>query len=271
MIEITQLSHVYPNGVKALATTSLAFHAGQFAVLLGPSGAGKSTLLRCLNLLNLPSTGQICVQGLGELNSPRLVRKHRLRTGMIFQQHQLIGRYSALDNVLAGRFGYYRTWRTLLPLSRFDKILALDCLKQVGLTHKALERVDRLSGGELQRVGIARALAQQPQLILADEPVASLDPSTGTHVLALLRGICRKKKLTAIVSLHQVHLAKQFADRIIGLASGRVLFDGTAEELTSTDLERIYSHRLRDDRRLHAFDGEVPDTVVPQLSPLHQQ
>lgn len=241
MIQVSGLSLTYASGVKALAATSLSFRSGEFTVLLGPSGAGKSSLLRCLNLLNTPTTGQVSVDGLGKLDSKPVVRRHRRATGMIFQQHQLIGRYSALDNVLAGRIGYHGFVRSLLPLPWSDKMLALHCLDQVGLAGKALERVDRLSGGEQQRVGIARALAQQPNLILADEPVASLDPATASHVLSLLHQICKEKQLTAIVSLHQVEFARQFADRIIGLAQGRVLFDGTTAQLSADILDAIYA------------------------------
>jgi phosphonate transport system ATP-binding protein len=271
VILINNLSLTYPSDVKALASTSLIFRTGEFTVLLGPSGAGKSSLLRCLNLLNVPSTGQIHVDGLGELKTSSLVRRHRLRTGMVFQQHQLIGRYSAFDNVLAGRIGYHGVLRSLLPMPWSDKILALTCLEQVGLADKALQRIDCLSGGEQQRVGIARALAQQPKLILADEPVASLDPATANHVLALLHDICKEQQLTTIVSLHQVHFAKQFADRIIGLASGRVLFDGTADDLSADILERIYSRPPRENQPGHAVAVKVFGTTSAQLAPLIRQ
>lgn len=270
MIQVSDLSLTYPSGVKALAPTSLAFRAGEFTVLLGPSGAGKSSLLRCLNLLNAPSSGRVRVDSLGELKTTQLVRRHRLGTGMIFQQHQLIGRYSALDNVLAGRIGYHGMIRTLFPLPWCDKILALACLDQVGLADKALQRVDRLSGGEQQRVGIARALAQQPKLILGDEPVASLDPTTAAYVLGLLHNICKEKQLTAIVSLHQVNFAKRFADRIIGLAAGRVTFDGTSAELTADILDRIYAHPARDNQPEPAVDVNALGTATALLAPLHQ-
>jgi phosphonate transport system ATP-binding protein len=190
---------------------------------------------------------------------------------MIFQQHQLIGRYSAFDNVLAGRIGYHGVLRGLLPLPWSDKILALTCLEQVGLADKALVRVDRLSGGEQQRVGIARALAQQPQLVLADEPVASLDPTTASHVLSLLHDICKKQQLTTIVSLHQVNFARQFADRIIGLAAGHVMFDGTADELSTDTLERIYSRPPRENQPEHTVAVKVLGTASAQLAPLPQQ
>jgi phosphonate transport system ATP-binding protein len=169
-----------------------------------------------------------------------MVRRHRRRTAMIFQQHQLIGRHSAWENVLLGRLGYYSSWRSLLPLPRRDQVLALACLERVGLLSKALERVDALSGGEQQRVGIARALAQQPRLILADEPVASLDPATAQKIMDLLQDICKKDGITAIVSLHQVELALSYAGRIVALARGKIVFDGSPEDLNPARLEGIY-------------------------------
>ncbi|MFA6283834.1 MAG: phosphonate ABC transporter ATP-binding protein [Desulfurivibrionaceae bacterium] len=241
MITMKQVSMGYPNGFVALKPTSLCFEKGSFTVLLGPSGAGKSTLLRCINFLNLPSSGTVSVEGLGLLNGNRgLLRSHRRRTAMIFQQHQLIDRYTALDNVLIGRVGNHSALRTLFPLPQQDHLLALESLDRVGLLHKAMERVDKLSGGQQQRVGIARGLAQKPAIILADEPVASLDPATSEKVLSLLYSICKEDGLTAIVSLHQVELAKTYADRIIGLANGEVVFDGKSQDLTPELLETIY-------------------------------
>ncbi len=219
---------------------SIRFNHGEFTVLLGASGAGKSTLLRCLNLLNRPSAGSITVEGLGEICDARGLHRHRRATGMIFQQHQLIGRQSALANVLLGRIGYHPAWRTLFPLTRAERRMALECLERVGLLHKALERVDCLSGGQQQRVGIARALVQQPQLMLADEPVASLDPATSHRVLSQLKRIGTEDGITTIVSLHQLELAQTYADRVIGLAHGRVMFDGAPAQLTDSVVQRIY-------------------------------
>lgn len=232
----------------ALHPTTLAFHRGQFTVLLGASGAGKSTLLRCLNLMHVPQSGGIEVDGLGTLQDRKLLRAHRRQTGMIFQQHQLIGRRTALQNVLTARLGYHSTWRSLFPLPRSEKEISLQCLDRVGLLHKALSRVDQLSGGQQQRVGIARALAQRPRLILADEPVASLDPATADKVLALLHTICKENGISAVVSLHQIDLAKRYVDRIIGLAHGKVLFDAPPDELSPAlsgrrcDAEAILRH-----------------------------
>lgn len=240
MIRLDDVSVTYPGGIKALFPTSVEFSRGRFTVLLGPSGAGKSTLLRSINYLCKPTTGTVEVDGLGSLSSDKVLREYRRQTGMIFQHHHLIGRHTALQNVLVGRIGFHSTLRSLLPLSSDELTIGLESLDRVGLLYKALERAEALSGGEQQRVGIARALAQRPTLILADEPVASLDPSTAKKVLSLLYSICEQEQITAIVSLHQVELARDFADRIIGISRGRMVFDGRPEDLTPEALASIY-------------------------------
>ncbi len=242
MIRMDDVTVTYPGGVTALSSVSTTFRVGEFAVLLGPSGSGKSTLLRCLNYMVKSTSGQVEVEGSPNFNGGRLLRQHRLRTAMIFQQHQLIGRQTALNNVLVGRLGYHSSVRTLLPLPKRDILLAIECLERVGLLHKAMERVDKLSGGEQQRVGIARALAQEPRIILADEPIASLDPASATGVLSLLHDICKEDGISAIVSLHQVDMARKFADRIVGLASGMIVFEGSSGELTENVLNLIYNN-----------------------------
>jgi phosphonate transport system ATP-binding protein len=239
MIRAEAMGVTYPNGTQALAPTSVEIAAGRFTVLLGASGAGKSTLLRCLNGLVTPSEGRVLVAG-EDIARPAALRAHRRATGMVFQQHQLIGRVSVLGNVLTGRLGYHTGLRTLWPFARAEKRLALEALERVGLLEKALARADQLSGGQQQRVGIARALVQCPRLILADEPVASLDPATAMRVMELLHGICRADGLTAVVSLHQVELARRFGERIIGLAGGCVVFDGPPEALDDAAIARIY-------------------------------
>jgi phosphonate transport system ATP-binding protein len=240
MIRLQNVSLQFPGGITALHPLSLEFQTGNFTVLLGSSGAGKSSLMRCLNLLQRPTTGAINVDGWGNLDTSRHIRGHRRNTAMIFQQHQLIARHTAWRNVLLGRLAFHSTLRSLFPLPRRDQTLALECLDRVGLLHKALERVDNLSGGEQQRVGIARALAQQPSLILADEPVASLDPATSHKILSLLKDICTNDGITVIVSLHQVDLATAYADRLVALAGGKVVFDGAPTELTPARLASIY-------------------------------
>ncbi len=240
MLSAIDLEVVYPRGNRALARTNVEFHRGAFTVLLGPSGAGKSTLLRAMNGLVQPTRGRVLVDSLGDIAQPHVLRKHRQGTAMVFQQHHLIGRISVLANVLIGRLAFHSSVRTLAPFSREEKFLALGALESVGLLAHANRRADQLSGGEQQRVGIARALVQQPSIILADEPVASLDPGTGEATLQLFRDICRTEGITAIVSLHQVPFARRFADRIVALSAGQIVFDGPAQALGEADLARIY-------------------------------
>lgn len=240
ILKVSNLGVTYPGGVQALRATSIHFNRGEFTVLLGLSGAGKSSLLRALNHLVIPSTGQVVSTEFGTLNTQKKLRQHRRKTAMVFQHHQLILRHSALQNVLTGRLAYHGFWRSLLPMPKADLQLALHCLDRVGLADKALSRVDQLSGGQQQRVGIARALAQQPDIILADEPVASLDPATSEKVLTLLKNICAEDGITAVVSLHQLEYARHFADRIIGLANAEVVFDATPAQLDDAQLALIY-------------------------------
>ena len=241
MVMLSNVTVTYPNGITALHPTDLTFEKGKFTVLLGPSGAGKSTLLRTLNGLVRPTEGHVESRDLGPiLASAKIIRKHRLFTGMIFQQHHLIGRLTVLANVLMGRIGIRGAGRSFLPAPKEEKIIALNALERLGLLPRALERADMLSGGQQQRVGIARAMAQQPHIILADEPVASLDPSTAERVLSDLHRICREDGITAIVSLHQVDFARRFADRIVGLHQGHVVFDGNANQLTPAIISKIY-------------------------------
>lgn len=241
MLTAHDVAVTYPNGVAALQPTNATFERGKFIVLLGTSGAGKSTLLRSLNGLVRPTRGDVRVEGHGSIFSSRSgLRAHRRRTGMVFQQHHLIGRLTALENVLTGRLAAHGTLRSVAPLPRADRMLALEALDRVGLADRALNRADQLSGGQQQRVGIARAMAQRPEIMLADEPVASLDPETALKVLADLHRICREDGITAIVSLHQVALARQFGDRIIGLSQGRVVFEGGPDQLGPSALDQIY-------------------------------
>jgi phosphonate transport system ATP-binding protein len=234
------LSVAYPDGTLALQRASLTFARGQFTVLLGASGAGKSTLLRCLNGLVRPTAGRVIAPGIGDMAHPRALRRHRRQTGMVFQQHHLIGRLTVLSNVLTGRLGYRSALGTLLPWSRAEQTLALAALERVGMLEHALKRADQLSGGQQQRVGVARALVQAPRIVLADEPVASLDPATAARLLEMLHGICKTDRITAVVSLHQVQFARRFADRIVGLAHGTVIFDGSPAQLTDDIVALLY-------------------------------
>jgi phosphonate transport system ATP-binding protein len=241
VISVHALDKTFPNGTRALRRVSLTVAPGEIVALLGPSGAGKSTLLRCLNGLVVPSAGRVEIAGLAVDQRPRTLRAVRRRVGMVFQQVNLVGRLTAIENVLTGRLGRRPTLPTLLR--RFppeDYARAAACLARVGLADRAGQRADTLSGGEQQRVGVARVLAQEPAVILADEPVASLDPRAARVVLDLLRRICREDGLTLLASLHQVTLAARSADRVVGLARGAVVFDGPPAELPDGPLERIY-------------------------------
>lgn len=243
ILKIENLGVRYSNSIVALKDTTLSFFNGEFVVLLGLSGAGKSSLLRALNHLVKPTSGRVISSSQGDLSSEKRLRQHRRKTAMVFQQHQLILRQTALQNVLTGRLANHGFFRSLLPLPKADLDIALQCLERVGLADKAMTRVDQLSGGQQQRVGIARALAQQPDIILADEPIASLDPATAQKILDLLKRICEEDGITAVVSLHQLEFARQFADRIIGLANAEVVFDADPRHLDESYLSRIYASK----------------------------
>lgn len=245
MIKIEGLQKTYADGTRALRHVDLRVERGEVVTLLGLSGAGKSTLMRCVNGLVQPSRGRVVVDGLPVDGNDRCLRAIRQRAGMIFQQFNLVGRLTVLENVLTGRLGYRPTLPTLFR--RFppeDYRLATACLERVGLAAKAAQRADTLSGGERQRVAVARVLAQQPKIFLADEPVASLDPRIARAVLDLIRQICLEDGLTVLMSLHQVDLAKQFSDRIVGIAHGTVVFEGPPEALNDGALQTIYGARL---------------------------
>nr|WP_217523120.1 phosphonate ABC transporter ATP-binding protein [Pleurocapsa sp. PCC 7327] len=250
-IHLNQVSKTYGSETVALKPTSLTIDPGTFTVILGPSGAGKSTLLRMINGLETPTTGEVVVQG--QRLSSRNLRRVRSRTAMIFQQFNLVGRLNVMTNVLTGRC-YYRPWWTsaLYLFNRQDMERAHWALSRVGLTEKAWERTDQLSGGQQQRVAIARALCQEPTVILADEPVASLDPISSEEVMGLLREICQQDGITIVANLHQVDLAMRYADRIVGLNKGEIVFDGGPTELAQNErtLNTIYQ---RED--IHGGEG----------------
>jgi phosphonate transport system ATP-binding protein len=229
--------------VDALRNVSLQVHPGEFVALLGPSGAGKSSVFRCLTGLVHPSAGSASVHGvvMGEQSGAAL-RAVRRSIGLIFQQHNLVGRLSALDNVLTGRLDATPTWRVLARrFATADRQQALACLDRVGLLDKAYQRADALSGGQQQRVAIARVLAQEGRVLLADEPVASLDPESARRVLETLRAICVEHGIAVLCSLHQVDLARQFADRLVGLRDAVVVFDTPARQLSDAAEHALYA------------------------------
>ena len=242
ILSIQRLTKVYPNGTRALNDVSLDVERGEFLVLIGLSGSGKSTLLRCINRLVEPTSGSILFDG-QDVTAARGSELRRLRRqmGMIFQQFNLVKRSSVFSNVLAGRLGYRSTWRTLTGRSTAEDIeLAFDNLQRVGILDKAYQRADALSGGQQQRVGIARALMQRPRLMLADEPVASLDPATSHSVMKYLEEINRKDGITVLCSLHFLSLARRYGTRVIALKGGRIAFDGKPAEIDPGRFREIY-------------------------------
>ncbi|MEK4778321.1 phosphonate ABC transporter ATP-binding protein [Bacillus sp. FSL L8-0199] len=242
MIEFRNVSKVYPNGTKGLNNINLKIQKGEFVVMVGLSGAGKSTLLRSVNRLHEITEGEIIIEGESITAAKgKELRRMRRDIGMIFQSFNLVKRSTVLKNVLAGRIGYHSTLRTTLGLfPKEDVELAFQALKRVNILEKAYARADELSGGQQQRVSIARALAQEAKIILADEPVASLDPLTTKQVLNDLKKINEDFGITTIVNLHSIDLARQYATRIIGLHAGEIVFDGSVEEATDENFAEIY-------------------------------
>lgn len=242
MLSVEALSKTYRTGDRALSEVSFSVPQGQVVGLIGPSGAGKSTLIRCINRLVQPSAGRVLLNDLDITALPAGgLRRARRRIGMIFQEYALVERLTVMENVLSGRLGYVGFWRS--ALRRFppaDVQNAFRLLDRVGLMEHADKRADALSGGQRQRVGIARALAQEPELLLIDEPTASLDPKTSRQIMRLIVEICAERGLPAIVNIHDVVLAQQFMQRIIGLRAGRVVFDGPPEALDERVLTTIY-------------------------------
>ncbi|MGK7864113.1 phosphonate ABC transporter ATP-binding protein [Falsiroseomonas sp. E2-1-a4] len=242
LLNIEGLTKRYPTGDLALDNVDLRIPAGQVMALIGPSGAGKSTLIRCVNRLVEPSTGRVMLDGenLTALGSGAL-RRARRRMGMIFQEYALVERLTVMENVLSGRLGYVGFWSSWFRrFPRKDIEEAFRLLDRVGLAHMADKRADALSGGQRQRVGIVRALMQDPKLLLVDEPTASLDPKTSRQIMRLIVELCTERGLAAIINIHDVALAQQFARRIVGLRAGRIVFDGPAEELQTQALTDIY-------------------------------
>ena len=241
MLQIEHLVKIYPGGVRALDDVSLEVRDGEFVVLIGLSGSGKSTLLRCINRLVEPTSGRIVLDGVDVTAAQGTdLRKIRRGVGMIFQQFNLVKRSSVLTNVLTGRLGYVSQWQAMIQhFGEQDYRRALSNLERVGLRDRAQQRADRLSGGQQQRVAIARALMQEPRIMLADEPVASLDPATSHSVLKYLQQINREG-MTVICSLHFLSLARTYATRVIALKAGRLMFDGLPSDIDEHRFQAIY-------------------------------
>ena len=242
LLRLQGLAKRYPTGDEALRGVDLTVPAGQVMALIGPSGAGKSTLIRCVNRLVEPTRGRVFlageeVTGLGAA----ALRRARRRMGMIFQEFALVERLTVMENVLSGRLGYVGFWASWLR--RFppsDVEAAFRLLERVGLVEFVDKRADELSGGQRQRVGIARALVQEPQILLIDEPTASLDPKTSRQIMRLICELCEERRLAAIINIHDVGLAQMFAQRVVGLRQGQVVYDGPPAGLTPEVLTTIY-------------------------------
>jgi phosphonate transport system ATP-binding protein len=242
MLQIIDLSKRYPTGTQALSGIRFRVDQPQVIAIIGPSGAGKSTLIRCVNRLVQPSEGQI---RLHDIDITRLgrrdLRRARRRMGMIFQEYNLVERLTVMENVLSGRLGYVSFWRAYRrKFPPADVSAAFELLERVGLKGYHNTRADALSGGQRQRVGIARALMQAPDLLLVDEPTASLDPKTSRQIMRLLTELVKERGTPALVNIHDVALAQAFADRIIGLRSGQIVFDGVSDQVTEAVLTEIY-------------------------------
>ncbi|MCC7273295.1 MAG: phosphonate ABC transporter ATP-binding protein [Alphaproteobacteria bacterium] len=242
MLTLDALTKQYHTGDRALKGVSLTVPQGQIMALIGPSGAGKSTLIRCVNRLVEPTSGKVALDGVEITRlSRRGLRQVRRKMGMIFQEFALVERLTVMENVLSGRLGYvgfWRSWFRRFPAG--DVAAAFTLLDRVGLTGFEDKRADALSGGQRQRVGIARALLQDPTLLLVDEPTASLDPKTSRQIMRLLRELCRERGLAAIINIHDVALAQMFAERIVGLRAGEIVYDGVPDGLSADVLTRIY-------------------------------
>jgi len=241
LLVVEDLAHTYPDGTKALQGLALQVHPGEIVAVIGLSGAGKSTLLRCINGLLRPSRGRVWFDRREVRWDAASLRTLRRDVGMVFQQFNLIGNLSVLTNVLLGRLSYQRAW--MQPLYRFraeDRRIAASALAKVGLLGEWHKPASELSGGQQQRVGVARALAQEPRLLLADEPVSSLDPLTADAVLGHFVAVVREEKLAALMNLHSVNLARKYSDRVVGVRDGRVVWEGEPDGLTIAALKDVY-------------------------------
>jgi phosphonate transport system ATP-binding protein len=242
MLRVEHLTKVYPNGTQALKDVSFQVEDGEFLAVIGLSGSGKSTLLRCINRLIEPTSGKIIWNDVDVTATPSSeMRNVRRQIGMVFQQFNLVKRSSVMTNTLSGRLGYVSPYQSLFNyFSPADHQRAVDNLAQLGLADKAHVRADSLSGGQQQRVGIARALMQEPKLVLADEPVASLDPVLAHSILKYLEQMNKERKITVLCSLHFLDLVHRYATRAIALKDGQLVFEGLPKEIDDAQFKAIY-------------------------------
>lgn len=248
ILEFQHVSKVYHNTTRALDDLSFSVNEGEFVSIIGPSGAGKSTILRCINRLIDATEGKIIYDGedIMSLRKGQL-RNVRTKTGMIFQHYNLVERLSVMENVLHGRLGQKSTFSGMIGhYTESEKEKAFSILSELGLADQTYKRCDALSGGQKQRVGIARAIMQEPKLILCDEPIASLDPKASKTIMDHLAQINQTRKITCIVNLHQVDVAMKYSQRILGIAAGKLVFDGTPSELTQEKIHEIYQSNAQD-------------------------
>lgn len=254
MIKFERVNKVYPNGLHALKNISLEINQGEFVAIIGLSGAGKSTLLRTINRIHDISEGSLTVDG-EEVNSlkGKELRKFRRKVGMVFQSFNLVTRTTVINNVLTSRVPDMPLWKSIIGLySKEDKVIALEALDKVGILDKAYVRADQLSGGQQQRVALARTLAQKPEIILADEPVAALDPITATAVMDDFKKINKELNMSVLINIHHVDLALKYADRVIGIKAGEIVYDGPSKDVDSEVLKQIYGRELADDEVMGA-------------------
>lgn len=249
MIKFDNVEKVYPNGLKALKNISLEIEQGEFVAIIGLSGAGKSTLLRTINRMHDITTGTLTVNGQDVNNlKGKELRKFRRKIGMVFQSFNLITRTTVVKNVLTSRVPELPLWKSLLGIfTKEDKIIALEALDKVGILEKAYIRADQLSGGQQQRVALARTLAQKPEIILADEPVAALDPVTAKEVMDDFKRINKEMNMTVIINIHHVDLALEYADRVIGINAGKIVYDGPSDKVDKAILKEIYGRELTEE------------------------
>ncbi|CDQ38054.1 phosphonate ABC transporter ATP-binding protein [Virgibacillus salexigens] len=248
LLQVIELGKSYNTETRVLKGVNFDVKAGEFVSIIGPSGAGKSTLLRCINRMVSISEGSILFdnQEVSRLKKKDL-RKLRTDIGMVFQHYNLVPRLTVIENVLHGRFGYKSTLQGVLGrFNEDEKARAFYLLHKLGIEEHAYKRCDQLSGGQQQRVGIARALIQDPKLVLCDEPIASLDPNSSKIIMDHLKSITSELGITCLVNLHQVEVAQQYSDRIIGLNEGEVVFDGPIHQLTDDKINRIYGTQTRE-------------------------
>ena len=247
ILKVENLNLTYQKGgPQVLFDISFSVSKSDFYAIIGPSGAGKSSLIRCINKLADANSGNVLFKGENIINlSGKKLRSVRRKIGMIFQEFNLIDRMSVIDNILTGRLGYMNTFTSLFRM--FDKkdiSRAIALIEKVGLADFANKRVDQLSGGQRQRVGIARALMQEPEIMLVDEPTSSLDPKIAIEMMELIKGIADELKIPVLCNIHNIDLAKQFANRILGLQDGKKKFDDTTDKLTHEVLQDLYKYEV---------------------------